>query len=35
MTRRITAAFLLVAVVYGGFFVGLTRQLAEESWPDW
>lgn len=35
MTRRITAAVLLVAVLYGGFFVGLTRQLAEESWPDW
>lgn len=35
MTRRITAAFLLVAVVYGGFFIGLTRQLTEDIGIDW
>lgn len=35
MTRRITAAFLMVAVIYGGFFCGLTRQLAEDTGIDW
>ena len=35
MTRPITAAFLVVAVLWGGFFVGLTRHLTDETWPDW
>lgn len=35
MMRRITAAFLLVVVLYGGFFIGAVRQLGEESVLDW
>lgn len=35
MKRSLLAAGLFVAVLWGGFFIGVTRQLAEQSWPEW
>ena len=35
MIRKITATALLITVLWGGFFVGATRHLAENVWPEW
>ena len=35
MTRPITAAFLVVAVLWGGFFVALHQKVTDEDWPEW